>query len=175
MSDYKLWSFSYLNLLPKQHEHDSGPRKPKECSKEVFQKVIKHQKQLAKDDRSYNWGLYLKKTGQFVGMIDIYVSGRGGLACANLGYVIFNNFWRSGYANEALNKIIKAALVDLKLNRLEAVVDINNKASIKLAKKLNLRHEGIRKGYWFHEGNWTDQRVFVADRKLLKLPKLRPS
>ena len=171
--DYNLWFEAYTNLLPQKTKFDKGPYKASECKKDVFDKIVTRHQSLAKDGKTYIWGIFDKKNKKLVGAIDVHILVRGEIQKANLGYQIFNNYWKQGIASEVLLKTIPKVLIDLKLNRLEAVIDCDNKPSIKLVKKIGLRKEGIRKNYFFQEGDWEDQIVYIADRKLLKLPLLK--
>lgn len=171
-ADYKVWFDTYTNMLPKQHKFDRGPQPASKCTKDYYSGLVLRHQNLSKKDDIYIWGVFDKKSGQLVGAIDIKIFTRGELQKANLGYQIFNRFWKQGIASEVLKKVIPDLLLDLKLNRLEAVIDLDNKASINLCKSVGLKREGIRENYYFQDGDWADQIVFVADRKLLKLPRL---
>jgi ribosomal-protein-alanine N-acetyltransferase len=171
-SDYKAWFETYTNLLPKQNKFDRGPYPAAKCKKENYLKIATRHQNLAQKDNIYIWGIFDKRNGKLVGAIDIKIFTRSELQKANLGYQIFNNFWKQGIASEVLKKIVPLILVDLKLNRLEAVIDLDNRASINLCKSVGLRREGIRENYYFQDGDWADQIVYVADRKHFKLSKL---
>lgn len=53
------------------------------------------------------------------------------------------NYWGKGYGYETLSCIKNFSFETLKLNRLEAVVDINNLGSLKLFKKVGFEVEGV--------------------------------
>lgn len=171
--DYKSWFEAYTGLLPKQTKFDKGPYKPRECDKATFYKIVSRHQLLAKNDKTYIWGVFDKKSGELVGAVDVHILVRGQLQKANLGYQVFNRHWRKGIAGEVLKKIIPALLMDLRINRLEAVIDTDNRPSINLVKSVGLRKEGLRENYYFQEGDWADQLVYVADRKEYALPLLK--
>ena len=110
----------------------------------------------------------MKKSGVLVGVIDFCVLYRDDYQMANLGYQIHNRYWRRGYAIEAIKAGFKIAFKDIKLHRLEAAIDLNNKASIALAKKAGLFREGIKKNYLLENGQWVDQLVYVMTPELLR-------
>ena len=172
--DYKTWFDAYTGLLPRHNHHDQGPYTKSECPRDAFESYVKRHRELAQKDRTYIWGVYLKKTGEQVGAIDIHILVRDELQKANLGYRIFNNHWRKGYAKEAVKLAIDLAFDNLKLNRLEAVIDLDNEASIALVKSLNFDCEGIRKKYFFQNGHWDDQIVYTVNREDRGFKKLRP-
>jgi ribosomal-protein-alanine N-acetyltransferase len=172
LKDYKSWFKAYTNLLPKQNKHDTGPYKPSQCKKEHLKKNILRQRKRMREKKTFYWSIFDKNTNEMLGTIDIHILHLGNLQKANLGYEVFNNHWRKGIAQEALKKVIPGVLMDLKLNRLEAVIDLDNLPSRKLVESLKLRKEGVRENYFFQDNDWADQIVYIADRKLYKLPKL---
>lgn len=171
LSDYGLWEQACL--LPPSKTTNKWDKKPPIPSKELFKKVIKRHQSQSKADQTYQWGVFEKNSKKLVGMVDIHILERYVVQKANLGYRIFNQYWGQGYGKEAVSKIVIKGLLDLKLNRLEAVIDLENKRSIKLVKSIGLRSEGVRKNYWFQNKKWNDQIVFVADRSHFKLPQLK--
>jgi RimJ/RimL family protein N-acetyltransferase len=174
-TDYTAWAHSYQTLLPKQSPHDWVPPKSQPPTRAFYAKYVRRCRERARTDDTYIWGLFHRRTHQHLGRVDIKILHRGPLQVANLGYRLHNNHWRLGYMTEALRVLIPAALKEFKLNRLEAVIDLDNRASIALCKTLKLRHEGIRKHFYYQNKGWADQVVYVADRKLLRLPPLHPN
>ena len=55
------------------------------------------------------------------------------------------NYWRGGYATEALNLVVNFGFSTLKLHRLEAGMSVENIASQKLFKKAGFKQEGVLK------------------------------
>jgi RimJ/RimL family protein N-acetyltransferase len=49
----------------------------------------------------YVFGVFELRSKKCVGFLDIYIQARMDSQCANLGYVIHNQFWKRGYAKEA--------------------------------------------------------------------------
>lgn len=172
LKDYKYWFNTYTNLLPKQDKYDIGPYKASLCKKEHFKKILLRQRKRMREKKTFYWSIFDKLTNELLGTIDIHILHLGNLQKANLGYEVFNNFRRKGIAHEALKKLIPNALMDLELNRLEAVIDLDNSASRKLVESLKLRSEGVRENYYFQDNDWHDQIVYIADRKLYKLSKM---
>lgn len=171
MKDYELWRNACL--LPSSkitNKWDVTAPKP---SPKKFASIVKRHIVQASQDQTYVWGVFEKKSHKLIGVVDIHILQRNVLQMANLGYRIFNQYWGQGYGIEVVKKLIVSSLRDLKLNRLEAVIDIDNKRSIKLVKSIGLRYEGIRKNYWYQNKKWDDQIVFIADRSQFNLPKLK--
>ena len=75
---------------------------------------------------------------------------------ANFGYNIHNQYWGQGYATEACQLALEIGFKVIQLNRLEAGIEMKNKASINICKKLGMRREGLRKSYFFNGEDWVD-------------------
>ncbi len=173
-ADFKVWAWAYSNLLPKKSKHDWVRKPDQKDSLREFKKIVLRHKKLAKKDNTYVWPIFEKKTGALLGSMDIYIISRDVLQVGNLGYRIHNRYWRKGFAKEAVVAVILKAFKDLHLNRLEAMIDLDNKPSIFLAKAVGLKRECIRKKYYFQHGHWEDQVVFTANRKDFGFSELRP-
>lgn len=171
VKDYECWRQACL--LPNSKVTNKWDVKAPTPSKKFFTRIVKRHFANAHQDQTYVWGVFEKKSGKLIGVVDIHILQRDVLQMANLGYRIFNQYWGLGYGKEVVRKLILSSLLDLKLNRLEAVIDMDNKRSIHLVKSIELRREGLRKNYWFQHKKWDDQIVFIADRTQFKLPKLK--
>lgn len=174
LSDYKSWFEAYVNRLPKQSKWDLKKYKPSECSKKIYLKILKDYRQLAKKDEYYRYGLFEKNTNKLIGHIDFDIFSRGSLQFANFGYQIHNRYWRQGYGSEASRYGLKIGFEELKLNRLEAAINLDNKISIKLVQKIGMRKEGVRKRYWFENGKWVDHLMYVANPEDVGLKQKNP-
>ena len=166
--DYEAWIRCQDLMLPQQDQFDIAPAPLQRRGKKSFRATVFRQRRTAKKDLAYIWQVVSKKTGELMGWIDVATILREPSQMANLGYCIHNNYRRKGYAIEALHAIIPGAFSDLGFHRLEASIDLDNRASIQLAKKCGLYREGIKKHYWFQNGRWEDQIVFIATPELFK-------
>jgi ribosomal-protein-alanine N-acetyltransferase len=86
------------------------------------------------------WAVLRKADGAFV--------GRCGLRTLDdtteieLGYTLAKAYWGQGYATEAARAVVRHAFDVLKLERLVAIADPANAASINVMKKLGMTFEG---------------------------------
>lgn len=172
--DFEVWYDAYVNGLPKQTKWDRAPMSSKQCTKRFFQKLKREHETLAKKDDYYRYYVFEKKTGTIVGLIDFDIFVRGAHQFANFGYQIFNRHWRHGYGQEASAAGLKVGFRQLRLNRLEAAINFDNKASIRLAKAIGMKREGIKKRYWFEDGKWVDHLVYVANPEDVGLKPKKP-
>ncbi|MEK2690859.1 GNAT family N-acetyltransferase [Bdellovibrio sp. GT3] len=131
--------------------------------------------ELAHKDDYYWFGLFEKKSGLLVGAIDIDVLVRGSHEFANFGYAIYNRHWGRSYGQEAAKAGLKIGFKYLKLNRLEAAINLDNRKSVRLAKAIGMRKEGIKRRYWFEHGKWTDHLIYVANPEDVGLKPTKPT
>lgn len=174
-SDYLAWYDAYANGLPKQSKWDSEPLSPKKCTRKWFDKIKKEHEDLAKKDDYYRYYVFEKKTGALIGQIDFDVFVRSTHQFANFGYQIYNRHWGQGYGQESAAAGLRIGFKQLKLNRLEAAINLDNKKSVRLVKAIGMQREGIKKRYWFEYGEWVDHLIYVANPEDIGLKPTKPS
>jgi ribosomal-protein-alanine N-acetyltransferase len=172
--DYQSWFDAYVNGLPQQNKWDRAPMKASQCTKKWFNKVKNEHEKLAKRDDYYRYYVFEKKTGAIVGQIDFDIFVRSTHQFANFGYQIYNRHWGKGYGKEASLAGLKIGFKHLCLNRLEAAINLDNKISIKLAKSIGMKREGIKRRYWYEHGKWTDHLIYVANPEDIGLKAQKP-
>jgi len=79
---------------------------------------------------------------------------------AEIGYVLGREFWRQGFAFEALTGLLYYAFDSCSLHRLEAEIDPDNLASNKLISKLGFTHEGLLRQRWHSKGKFNDTNIY---------------
>ena len=173
--DYKAWFDAYTKSPTKKSKYDRGGYPESTCTLKKFKSNLNRYQKMSNTDTTYVWGVFEKKTHELIGILDISIICRGSLQVANLGYRVFNRFWKMGYGKEFVRAGILLGFKNLKLNRLEAVIDPDNKASIRLAKSVGMVNEGLRKKYYYQNKMWADQKIFSAQREDWHLPKLHVS
>lgn len=162
-SDHQTWYNANVHARPKQSPWDHGPRAAETCSIRRFHFVIKKHREFARKDDWYYWGVFEKSSGNLIGHIDIDIFGRSDQQFANFGYYVHNQFYGRGYGREAAAIGLKIAFSFLKLNRVEAAINIGNRKSIRLARMIGMRHECVRRRYWYENDQWTDNIIYVAN------------
>lgn len=173
-TDYQAWYDAHVNSRTKQTKWDRAPMKPEICSLKWFNKIKKEHEDLAKKDDYYRYYVFEKKSGVMVGQIDFDIFVRSTHQFANFGYQIFNRHWGNGYGQESSKAGLKIGFTQLKLNRLEAAINLDNKKSIRLVKAIGMKREGIKKRYWFEDGKWVDHLIYVANSEDIGLKALKP-
>jgi ribosomal-protein-alanine N-acetyltransferase len=98
----------------------------------------------------------LRGSGELVGVVNISEIVRGAFRSAYLGYYAFTPFAGRGLMTEGLTLVIDDAFGALGLHRLEANVQPDNGASIRLVRRLGFRREGYSPRYLKINGRWRD-------------------
>jgi ribosomal-protein-alanine N-acetyltransferase len=173
-NDYQAWFDGYVNRKPSQSKWDAGPRNKKECTKAIFTKLMRRLARLAEEDDYYRLYVFEKKTGKIVGEIDFDVYVRSTHQFCNFGYQVYNPYWGKGYGQESAKAGLKIGFKDLKLNRLEAAINLDNKKSIRLVKAIGMQKEGIKKRYWYENEKWVDHIIYVANPEDIGLKGKKP-
>ncbi|MBD8521535.1 GNAT family protein [Lysinibacillus sp. FSL R7-0073] len=77
-----------------------------------------------------------------------------------IGYDLKPDYWGQGIMQETLGKIIHFAFTSMEINKIEAKVEPENKASIRLLGKLNFCQEGVLRQHEFEKGKYVDLVLF---------------
>ena len=172
-SDHDAWIAGFTSRSAPRHRYDGGPHDPRKTPRTWFRALCRKHRRLWKRDEVYVLGVFDRRTGNHLGHVDIGVVERRETQRANLGFSIHNTHQRRGYATEACVAAIGFAFRRLRLHRLEAVIDPDNRPSIGLASRIGMTREGLRRSFWFQHGSWADQIVFAAIRGLWRGPSRR--
>jgi [ribosomal protein S5]-alanine N-acetyltransferase len=105
--------------------------------------------------RLFQWGICLRETGELLGTCTLYQLDRAHRR-AELGIALRRSAWGRGYAREALELLIAFSFRKLDLHRLEADIDPNNAASLRLFERQGFRREGYLRQRWHHLGEIHD-------------------
>lgn len=161
-TDHAAWFDAYVHSLPARNAWDKKPLTAHRCRRTEFEKVRARHAKRAKEDKCYIYAVFLKGEKKLVGFIDFFVYERGQLQYANFGYQIFNRYWGRGYGKESTKAGLKIGFEQLKLHRLEAGIHPRNVRSLRLARALGMRREGVRRRFWREKNGWEDDVVFAA-------------
>ena len=91
----------------------------------------------------YQWCIELKNTKKAIGSIGV-VDYNEAVSSVEIGYCIGRDYWKKGYASEALSALIDFFFNQVGMNRVEARHDPNNPNSGLVMKKCGLKYEGTR-------------------------------
>ncbi|MBK7201021.1 GNAT family protein [Candidatus Amarolinea dominans] len=80
---------------------------------------------------------------------------------AEIGYDLSPSFWGQGYMIEALRAVIASGVEHMRLNRIDALVYIENDRSIQLLRRLGFKQEGVLRDYFCLDGKFYDHYLFA--------------
>jgi ribosomal-protein-alanine N-acetyltransferase len=152
-NDFDSWKKSHLEQNLPKNKWDRAHR-TEDLTNSAFKKLLKSQTDARKIEKNYTYAIFYK--GQFAGYVMAMDLVRGITHSAFLGYMLLNQFWGLGIAENAVKMFFKIAFKDLGLHRLQAGIEPQNKKSLKLAKKLKMRKEGLSKNIILLRGEWQD-------------------
>jgi [ribosomal protein S5]-alanine N-acetyltransferase len=123
------------------------------------QQLIGEFQQGIRDQKNIVWGITLKDRPDLIGTIGFRtidtVNRRG-----EIGYVLKPDFWRNGYASEAVASIIKYGFSVIGLHSIEARVNPANKSSSKVLLNQNFVQEAYFQQDTFFDGIFYDTEVY---------------
>jgi ribosomal-protein-alanine N-acetyltransferase len=91
-----------------------------------------------------------------IGFFNLSQIVRGYLQSAYLGYAVGKHYARQRYMSAGLELVLRHAFLTLRLHRIEANIQPDNKASIALARGAGFRREGFSPRYLKIGGRWRD-------------------
>ena len=97
------------------------------------------------------WIITEKDTGDYIGDVGFF-KYENRHARAEVGYKLSPAFWRRGIVTEALTQVVDYGFAEMGLNRIEALVDPRNTASLRVLEKLHFGAEGIMREYEIENG-----------------------
>lgn len=98
-----------------------------------------------KEKSTYRWAIVWKENMQVIGCIDV-VRLFDNRRCAELGWVISDDYWGRGIMPEAANEVLKY-IFDLGYERIQAVHHVENAKSGRVMQKIGMQHEGTLRKY----------------------------
>ncbi|PRA05736.1 MULTISPECIES: GNAT family N-acetyltransferase [unclassified Paenibacillus] len=79
---------------------------------------------------------------------------------AEIGYDLRSSFWGRGVMTEVACAVLHFGFTSMQLNKIEAKVEPENEASIRLLHKLGFQQEGVLRQHEFEKGRYIDLAVF---------------
>jgi len=121
--------------------------------------------------KTYNrWGIVRKSDDQPIGTCGYHKWDKRYFR-AEIGYDLGPDHWGEGYMTEALRSIIANGFERMGLNRIDALVYVENEHSIRLLQKLNFKQEGTLRDYFCLNGKFYDHHIFALLKKEWKAKK----
>jgi [ribosomal protein S5]-alanine N-acetyltransferase len=160
--DYDRWYAGFFGRLPSQHQYDEGAIDLAHCDRQWFVDLCERHQREALTDRVFVFGIFSRPVGHHLGNIDLSTIRRGEYQWAVLGYEIHNQYWQQGFGKESVRAALAAGFEQLGYHRIEAAINLDNQASIALARSVGMQQECIRRGFIYENDRWVDHYIYVA-------------
>ncbi|KAH7661500.1 Acyl-CoA N-acyltransferase protein, partial [Dioscorea alata] len=107
------------------------------------------------------WFRAICLNGRPVGAI-LFTPATGNDSCrGELGYMLASQQWGKGVMTKAVKLAVKSVFEEMKgLERVEALVDVENKGSLKVLEKVGFLKEGVLRKYFVLRGRTRDMVMF---------------
>jgi ribosomal-protein-alanine N-acetyltransferase len=135
-----------------------------------FHTLADSQTDLADTLERYNkgdlvdWAIVLKAENKMIGRAGLHPISLSN-ARAEVGYASNRKYWGQGYMTEAIEEIITFGFQRLYLNRIEALILPENSASMRVAEKVGMKFEGLRRECTYIRGKFDDLRMYSILRQ----------
>jgi [ribosomal protein S5]-alanine N-acetyltransferase len=137
-----------------------GPR-DKDGSAEYLHGLIESQRETPRT--RFELAVVEKTSEKVIGACDLSLIEHG---VADLGYMLAHEHWGKGYATEISLRLLQAAFLELRAERVISTVDINNRASIRVLEKIGMRWEAVFRKHRRAKNRWWDCHLYVQPREV---------
>lgn len=100
---------------------------------------------------TYRWAIVWKENKKVIGSIDVRASNETE-RCAELGWVLGDDYWGKGIMPEAAKKVLEY-LFSVGYKRIQAMHHVANKKSARVMEKIGMQYEGVLEKYLLWKDN----------------------
>lgn len=122
---------------------------------EAARKLIQMFDRRFMNKKGIRWGIFLKSNNQLIGTCGYQSVNKQSLR-AEIGYELLKKYWKKGLMKEALQAIIEFGFNEMSFNRIQALVEPENRNSIYLLHRIGFKEEGVLKEYEFYKEKYVD-------------------
>jgi|ERR1700691_77420 ribosomal-protein-alanine N-acetyltransferase len=137
-----------------------GPR-DKDGSAEYLRGLIESQRETPRT--RFELAVVEKTSETVIGACDLSLIEHG---VVDLGYMLAQEHWGKGYATEISLRLLQAAFLELRAERVISTVDVNNRASIRVLEKIGMRWEAVFRKHRRAKNRWWDCHLYVQPREV---------
>jgi [ribosomal protein S5]-alanine N-acetyltransferase len=122
---------------------------------EQAEKLIAHFQARYEQREGIRWAITRRDNGEMIGTCGFNGFNRQA-SRAVIGYDLLRSSWGQGVAGQAVAGMLEFGFRRLELHRIEAYVDPENAASVRVLEKLGFRREGVLRDHGFWKGKYWD-------------------
>jgi RimJ/RimL family protein N-acetyltransferase len=109
----------------------------------------------------HQFAVDLRESGTLIGTARVHVDVPDDHQ-GSVGYAFWHDHWGKGIATEAATAMLDFGFDQLGLHRIEATIDPDNAASVRIAEKLGMRLEGHMKERFSTPDGWRDSLLYAT-------------
>lgn len=132
-----------------------------ELTKAAFRRRLRFFEREAREDHGYAFLIFSTSKDALVGGVTFSHVRRGVSQSAMIGYWLGIDHVGQGFMTRALEAVVPFAFSTLKLHRLEAATQPDNRPSIAVLERNAFRQEGRLRQYLKIGGRWQDHLLFA--------------
>lgn len=125
------------------------------ASLEEARRMVQEEIDWGRSGKCLNWGIARAEDDGLIGKLNLFHFDADHRR-AEIGYALDRHYWNRGLATEALAAVLAWAFGELRLHRIEADVDPDNRASLALLARFGFRAEGRARERYYMHGAWQD-------------------
>ena len=150
------WMFAYA----------SDPHTTKYLTWNTHQKIRDSEEYIGYITQRYNWdqagdwGIESKEAGHVIGSCGFNIVDNHN-KCGQIGYVLKREYWGQGIISEAIERVLDFAFQEIRLERVEALVVPENKASERVLQKTGMHYEGLLQRRLLIRGEYSDAKLYA--------------
>jgi ribosomal-protein-alanine N-acetyltransferase len=133
--------------------------RPRATTKEEAMAMIEKFWKLEQDNEGINWAISLKEDGKLIGTICLFNFAKEHYR-GELGYLLHPAHHGKGIMQEAVKPVLDYGFKQLQLHTIEANVNSDNEASIKVLVRNKFVREAYFKENYFYNGKFMDTGVY---------------
>ncbi len=134
---------------------------PEHLTRSMYKSRLSRLKKWVTQDKAYPFHIFRQNSDVLIGSCNITHIERGAAQSAKLGYWIGERFARNGFARAAVSVTSQFCFEKLGLHRVEAAVQPDNMASIKVLEAVGFTYEGEARGLLKINGQWRDHKIYA--------------
>jgi len=120
---------------------------------------------LDPESKTHNrWGIIRKTDQRMIGTCGFHKWVKSYYR-AEIGYDLAADCWGQGYMKEALRAAINNGFERMDLNRIDALVYVDNPRSNGILKRFGFKLEGVLRDYFYLDGNFYDHNIYGLLRR----------
>jgi [ribosomal protein S5]-alanine N-acetyltransferase len=108
------------------------------------------------------------------GVVNLNSIIRGRFQSGSIAYAAFAPTAGQGYMTEGLELVVRYAFEQLRLHRLEAQIQPENHASLRLVRRVGFRHEGYSPELLYIDGAWRDHERWAITNTMIDIVPTPP-